>query len=101
MTKMGSAFVAATLMLLSAGAPALAVDGKTVFESDCAGCHQGGGAPAIGDRDAWASRLDAGMETLYANAIDGVGGMPAKGGNADLSDDAVRAAVDYIVEESR
>lgn len=78
-----------------------AANGETIFEENCAACHDGGGAPQLGDADAWQPRIDEGVETLYANAIDGVGNMPAKGGNADLSDDEVKAAVDYIVTESR
>jgi cytochrome c5 len=45
------------------------------------------------------------MEQLYSNALKGIVAsksvMPAKGGRPDLSDEAVRAAVDYMVEQSR
>ena len=45
------------------------------------------------------------MDTLHEHAIKGFKGktgfMPAKGGRADLSDDAVKAAVDYMVSESK
>ena len=90
----------AILLASSLTAPAQAADGEAIFEDNCAGCHDGGGAPQIGDNDAWQSRIDEGMDELYASAINGVGGMPAKGGNADLTDDEVKAAVDYIVDES-
>jgi cytochrome c5 len=45
------------------------------------------------------------METLYQHALQGfqgaVGFMPAKGGRVDLSDDEIRAGVDYLVEQAR
>lgn len=69
----------------------------------CAACHVSGaaGAPIVGDTAAWAERLKKGTETLYSNAINGINAMPAKGGFANLSDNTVRAAVDYMLEESR
>ena len=54
------------------------------------------GAPKFGDKAAWAPRLKAGKDALRASAIKGKGAMPPKGGNASLSDDAVKAAVDYM-----
>ena len=83
-----------------------AKSGQEVYDGLCANCH---GVPAMaammpqfGDKDAWTARLEKGMDTLYANAINGyvgdMGMMPAKGGNPALSDDEVKAAVDYILE---
>ncbi len=68
----------------------------------CAACHASGaaGAPIVGDAGAWAVRLAKGTEVLYSNAINGIGAMPAKGG-AELSDNTVRAAVDYMLEKSK
>lgn len=81
--------------------------GRSVYEGVCISCHSGAipNIPAPGDDAAWAPRIDdRGMEGLYANAINGYQGeesgmmMPAKGGNTALSDDEVKAAVDYMVE---
>jgi cytochrome c5 len=88
-----------------AGAGALAVptDGPSLYEAACTACHgQGiGGAPKSGDKAAWAPRLAQGTATLYKHAIEGYTGkggvMPAKGGRIDASDDAIKAAVDYMV----
>jgi len=41
------------------------------------------------------------MDTMNNNAINGKGGMPARGGNSSLSDDAVKAAVKYMVDGSK
>ncbi|EHJ94306.1 Cytochrome [Vreelandella boliviensis LC1] len=53
----------------------------------------------LGDADAWAARLEKGTDELYASAINGIGAMPAKGGNPNLADEEVMAIVDYMVAE--
>tara|TARA_Y100001934_G_scaffold256618_1_gene324814 strand:- start:82 stop:921 length:840 start_codon:yes stop_codon:yes gene_type:complete len=78
--------------------------GKSTYGSVCFACHAQGiaGAPKYGDATAWADRLAKGRDTNVANAINGFTGsaglMPAKGGNPALSDEAVAAAVDYMLE---
>ncbi|MGB1884158.1 MAG: c-type cytochrome [Gammaproteobacteria bacterium] len=86
-------------------APVAAGDlGKSTYNSVCFACHAQGiaGAPKYGDATAWADRLAKGRDTNVANAINGFTGsaglMPAKGGNPALSDEAVAAAVDYMLE---
>jgi len=84
-----------------------AAKGEKVFKSTCAMCHQTGaaGAPIPGNKDEWAPRIAQGAPTLYDHAIKGFTGakgmMPAKGGNASLPDEDVKAAVDYMVNKSR
>ncbi len=79
------------------------LSGKEAYSS-CAACHGSGvaGAPKFGLKDAWSDRITKGKETLYNNAINGFQGvagyMPAKGGNAALSDESVKAAVDYMID---
>ena len=82
-------------------AVALEVNGEEVYQQVCAACHNAGvlNAPKPGDAAAWEPRMAKGIETLYENAIIGIGAMPAKGGRADMSDEAIRAAVDYLVEQ--
>ena len=81
--------------------------GDKVYNTACLACHGAGvaGAPRVGDTDAWSARIAKGTEALYANAINGYSGsagyMPAKGGNASLSDADVKAAVDYMIESSK
>ena len=78
------------------------VDGKAVFEANCKACHGGliPGAPAVGKKEDWAPRIKQGKDTLHKHAIEGFQAMPAKGGNGSLSDDEVKAAVDYMANES-
>ena len=84
-----------------------AVDGQKVYQSACIACHGAGvaGAPMVGNAAAWAARIAAGSDSLYANAINGLVGssgvMPAKGGNSTLSDAEVKAAVDHMVSQSQ
>ncbi len=85
-------------------APAAAVaaaagdPGKQTYDTVCFACHAAGvmNAPKFGDKDLWAPRLAQGRDMLYEHALKGFKQMPARGGNAALSDDAVKAAVDYM-----
>ena len=87
---------------------ATVMTGPQVYNAACIVCHQPGvatGAPTIGDVAAWTPRIAQGMDTLYMHALLGYQGttgfMPPKGGRVDLSDDEIKAAVDYLVEQSR
>lgn len=80
--------------------------GPQVYNEACFMCHGDpgvGGAPVLGDTEAWAPRIEKGMDVLTDHAINGFQGdagfMPAKGGRVDLSDEEVVAAVEYMVEE--
>lgn len=75
-------------------------DGESLYKAICATCHDAGliGAPKIGTSD-WASRIGKGTATLYNHAINGFNAMPARGG-ADISDEEVQNAVDYIIQQS-
>lgn len=72
--------------------------GKEIVEAKCVSCHGTGvgGAPKIGDRNAWAPRVSKGLDTVVASAIHGHGAMPPRGGMADLTDVEIRAAVLYM-----
>lgn len=66
-------------------------------------CHAAGvaGAPKLTDKAAWATRIAQGKDTLYTSSLKGKGAMPAKGGNPSLSDADVKAAVDYMVGQTK
>jgi cytochrome c len=65
-------------------------------------CHSadGMGAPVIGDKAAWANYTAKGMDKVYSNGINGINGMPPKGGSS-LSDANFKSVVDYIVNKSK
>jgi c(7)-type cytochrome triheme protein len=79
---------------------AAAQQGKSVYEKSCALCHAAGvaGAPKFGNAADWAPRRARGAEALYASALNGTPkGMPPRGGNAELKDAEVKAAVDHML----
>ena len=80
--------------------------GKGVYGKTCAMCHAAGvaGAPKPGDKADWGPRIAQGKETLYKHAMEGYTGakgmMPARGGAASLSNDEVKAAVDFMADKA-
>lgn len=83
-----------------AAAPA-AANGKSTYKTACFVCHDAGvaGAPKLGDKAAWATRITQDRAVILEHALKGLNGMPPKGGRADLSDEVVTAAVDYMLSE--
>lgn len=77
-----------------------AADGEEIYGNVCTACHDTGaaGSPVRGNEEDWADRVDKGFDTLLDHAINGFNGMPARGGNPNLSDDDMHAAVVYMVE---
>jgi cytochrome c5 len=83
--------------------PAAAADGKAVYDKVCFACHAQGlaGAPKLGDQALWAPRVKQGTDTLVQSVIKGKGAMPPKAGNPALTDAEIRAAVDFMVSQSK
>lgn len=80
--------------------PAEYVAGKELYDASCANCHDKTtqwSAPRLGFLRAWKSRLEQGEDQLVANAIAGIGEMPPKGDNPDLTDDDIRSIVQYMM----
>ena len=88
----------ATTVAAAAGSGA----GEALYKQACQVCHAAGvaGAPKLGDKAAWAPRIQAGTEAMYAIAIHGKGAMPARGGTT-ASDADLKAAVDYMAAASK
>ncbi len=77
--------------------------GRAIWLETCEACHAHdlAGAPLVTNKTAWAPRLAKGTQALYASALGGLTGpkgthMPPRGGNGKLTDDEVKAAVDYM-----
>jgi cytochrome c5 len=74
-------------------------DGKVIYASACAACHATGaiGAPQPGSA-AMAQRAEKGLDVLMQSALNGLNAMPARGGRSDLSDEQVRAVVEFMLQ---
>jgi len=88
--------------LTLAGAPALANDGKAIYEKTCSVCHAAGvaNAPKFGDKAAWAPRIATGNAAMLATVIKGKGAMPPRAGTT-LKDDEIKAALEFMVAAAK
>lgn len=86
-----------------ASGPTGAGAGKKIYESHCAVCHGTGaaGAPKLGDVAAWTPRIKQGMDVVFQHAINGFNSMPPRGTCMSCSDEQVKAAVQYLVDQSK
>jgi cytochrome c5 len=86
-----------------ANAPRVYKTGEEVFKAVCTTCHTAGvaGAPKFGNAGDWAPRIAEGYDTLLHNALNGKGGMPARGGTSpdDYSDFEIARAVVYMAND--
>lgn len=77
---------------------------ETTYMASCFACHSTGaaGAPKVGDgnAEAWAPRMEKGMDAVVGNAINGLNSMPPKGLCFTCTDDDLRALVEYMVDSS-
>jgi cytochrome c5 len=110
----GEVYIAGESEPEAAPAPAPAADaaataaagpksGEQVYNSNCVACHGTGaaGAPKLGDTAAWAPRIAAGMDSLLANATNGLKAMPPKGLCMTCSEAELQGAVEYMVNNSQ
>jgi cytochrome c5 len=98
LARAAALLIVATFAVVVAAAQKGPVRGRAVFEQACAACHEGGmgGAPALADQENWRRRMQQGEAALIDHALQGIRAMPARGGNAMLSDAEVAAAVRYM-----
>jgi len=87
----------------TARAKPAAADGKAVYDKVCFACHAQSvaGSPKLGDKAAWAPRIQTGTDAMVATVIKGKGAMPPKAGNPSLSDAEIRAAVEFMAGQSK
>jgi cytochrome c5 len=76
-------------------------DGEEIYNTKCAACHASGvaNAPKLGDKEAWAPRIESGNEAMMATIMSGKGAMPPKGACGDCSDEDLQAALDYMLTQ--
>jgi len=80
--------------------------GARVYAQACQACHAAGlaGAPRADDDAEWGRRAEQGWPTLVGHALNGFQGdagyMPAKGGQAQLDDRDVAAAVAHMLRSA-
>ena len=86
----------------SAEMAANAHPGQSTYNEACISCHNPGigGAPRLGDTDAWQASAAKGRQTLVNSTINGLNSMPAKGMCWRCTDEDLGDAVDYILEQS-
>ena len=69
---------AAAIAALAIAPTVLAGDPPPQYAASCGACHAVGvaGAPATGNAEAWAPRMEKGMEALVASVRNGLNAMP-------------------------
>ena len=75
------------------------LDGEMIYTSVCAACHTTGvaGAPKPGSAE-MAQRAEKGNDAVIKTATDGLNAMPARGGRPDLSDEQMKAVVEFMLQ---
>ncbi|MEM9186323.1 MAG: c-type cytochrome, partial [Planctomycetota bacterium] len=83
--------------------PAAFVAAEALYDAKCSACHDTSreGAPRTGFLRAWSRRLDQGEEALAQHAIEGIGLMPPKGDNPELTDEEILSIVRYLVYRAK
>ncbi len=76
---------------------------EKMYNESCKLCHATDmmGAPAVGDVATWRDVMVKGQDKVIYNSINGMGGMPAKGGNEDLLPSDVKLIVEWMIESSK
>jgi cytochrome c5 len=95
-----AAGLAVTAAAQAAGDPGA---GAAVYDKVCKSCHATGmmNAPKLGDGAAWAERIARGEDAMVESTLKGINKMPARGGCAACSDDDLRNAVAYMLDQSK
>jgi cytochrome c5 len=97
------------ILISIAAAPAIAEpgpasqrlkEGKAIYSYACGRCHDSGqgGAPVIGDAEAWSTRSSLWAAVLFEHAQKGYLGMPAGGGDARFTRYDIEVASEYILQ---
>jgi cytochrome c len=76
---------------------------EKMYNDACKLCHGSDkmGAPVVGDVEAWNKVTQKGVEKVVHNAIDGMGGMPPKGGFENFTNSEVQMIVEFMIDSSK
>jgi len=55
----------------------------------------------VGDEDGWETLIPKGVDAMTATTLAGIGKMEARGEGTTCTDEEIRAAVEYMMEESQ
>ena len=98
----GATALAAAQAATSEAAPAgdVVVNGPEVYGGLCKTCHDAGvaGAPIPGTEQMAARETERGLDGLVQNAINGLNAMPPRGGNPALTDEQIKASVEFMLQ---
>ena len=77
--------------------------GEEIYNAKCFVCHASGvaNAPKFGDSAAWAPKAEKGIEALLNTAKTGINAMPPMGTCMDCSDDELKVAIQYMLDNSK
>ena len=77
----------------------LVVDGAVVYGDICKVCHDAGvaDAPIIGSEQMGERLAAKGLDGLVESAINGLNAMPPRGGSLSLTDEQIRASVEFML----
>ena len=75
------------------------IDAEKIYKTVCFACHDTGvaAAPKPGS-EAMAQRAEKGLDALVQTALSGLNAMPPRGGRADLTDEQVKAVVEFMLQ---
>ena len=90
---------------IAAAVPAAAAGPRAaqdIFGKVCTACHSTGaaGAPRVGNKDEWGPRIAKGKDVLLQSALNGFKAMPVKGGDASLTEEELKATIDYMIAQT-
>ncbi len=97
-----TAIVICTCLVITAFGTAMAADGATTYKQICSSCHEtgAGGAPQLENKSEWKHRITKGTDALHASILNKKCDL-LKDLRKDLSDDKIKAAVNYMVSQTR
>ena len=77
-----------------------AAGAEQIYATVCSACHQAGvaGAPVPGSEEMQNRLAAKGLDGLVSSAISGLNVMPPRGGNPNLSDEDIRATVEFMTQ---